>query len=95
MAEWFEKKTLGTLLDEAALRWGSKEALYHEGKRWSFAKLQEEVNRVARTFISVGIQAGDKVSLWVPNCPEWLYAFFCSSQNWGSGSSHQHPVPHQ
>lgn len=76
MAEWFEKKTLGTLLDEAALRWGPREALYHEGKRWSFAELQEGVNRVARAFISLGIQAGDKVSLWMPNRPEWLYAFF-------------------
>jgi hypothetical protein len=32
MAEWFEKQTLGTLLDEAALRWGSREPLYHEGR---------------------------------------------------------------
>ena len=76
MAEWFEKKTLGTLLAEAALRWGSREALYHEGKRWSFAELQEGVNRVARAFISLGIQAGDKVSLWMPNRPEWLYPIF-------------------
>jgi non-ribosomal peptide synthetase component E (peptide arylation enzyme) len=39
MGEWFEKKTLGTLLDEAAGRWGPREALTYEGRRWSFAQL--------------------------------------------------------
>jgi non-ribosomal peptide synthetase component E (peptide arylation enzyme) len=45
MREWFEKKTLGTLLDEAAVRWGAREALTYEGQRWSFAELQTEVDR--------------------------------------------------
>ena len=39
MGEWFEKKTLGTLLEEAARRWGPREALFYEGQRWSFAHL--------------------------------------------------------
>lgn len=76
MADWAEKKTLGTLLDEAARCWGPREALYYEGRRWSFAQLQEEVNCIARAFIRLGIQPGDKVSLWMPNRPEWIYSFF-------------------
>ncbi|MBM3941315.1 MAG: AMP-binding protein [SAR202 cluster bacterium] len=76
MAEWFKKGTLGTLLDEAAERWGPREALYYAGQRWSFAQLQAEVNLAARAFVRLGIQPGDKVSLWMPNRPEWLYCFF-------------------
>jgi fatty-acyl-CoA synthase len=76
MGEWFEKKTLGTLLDEAAGRWGAREALTYEGRRWSFAQLQAEVDRTARAFIRLGILPGDRVALWMPNRPEWLYAFF-------------------
>src|SRR5919206_811043 len=72
MMEWFEKKTLGTLLDEATERWGAREALTYEGKRWSFAQLQAEVNRTARAFIRLGIHLGDRVALWMPNRPEWL-----------------------
>jgi len=33
MAEWYEKKTLGTVLDEAAARWSAREALTYDGQR--------------------------------------------------------------
>jgi fatty-acyl-CoA synthase len=76
MQAWYEQKTLGALLDEAAARWGAREALTYEGQRWSFAELQTEVDRTARAFIALGIQAGDRGALWMPNRPEWLYTFF-------------------
>ena len=76
MPDWFAKKTFGSLPDEAAQRWGNREALSHEGQRWSFAQFQEEVNRTAKGLIRFGVLAGDKVSLWVTNRPEWLFCFF-------------------
>ena len=76
MGEWFEKKTLGTLLEEAARRWGPREALFYEGQRWSFAHLQAEVHGTARAFIGLGMLQGDHVALWMPNRPEWLVTFF-------------------
>lgn len=76
MAEWFEKITLGALVDRAARRFWSREALYFQGQRWSFGQLQEEVNRAARGLIHLGVQPGEKVSLWMPNRPEWLHIFF-------------------
>ena len=45
MPEWFEKKTFGYMPDEAARRWGDREALCFEGQRWSFNQFQQEVNR--------------------------------------------------
>jgi len=76
MGEWFEKKTLGALLDEAARCWGPREALYYEGRRWSFAQLQADIDDTARALIHLGILPGDHVALWMPNRPEWLYTFF-------------------
>jgi len=76
MAEWYEKKTLGTVLDEAAARWSTREALTYDDQRWSFAHLQAEVDRTARAFIQLGIHPGDRVALWMPNRPEWLSTFF-------------------
>src|SRR5207244_12598611 len=76
MQDWYAKKTLGTLLDEAAGRWSAREALTYEGQRWNFAALQTEVDRTARAFLALGIQAGARVALWMPNRPEWLYTFF-------------------
>ncbi len=76
MAEWYEKTSIGVLVDRAACRFGHREALYYEGRRWTFTQFKEDVDRCARGLIGLGIQPGEKVALWMPNRPEWLHLFF-------------------
>ena len=76
MAEWFEKRTLGNLLDVAVDQFASQEALCFENKRWSFSEIKSHVDKLARGLIGVGVKPGDKVCLWMTNCPEWIYTFF-------------------
>jgi fatty-acyl-CoA synthase len=76
MGDWFEKVCMGALVDHAAERFGCCEALYYEGERWSFADLKAEVDRVAKGLMALGIQPGEKVSLWMPNRPEWIASMF-------------------
>jgi fatty-acyl-CoA synthase len=76
MADWFKKRTLGGLLDNVAQRFGSREALCYEGQRCTFVQLQEQTNRTARALIHLGVQPGDKVSLWMTNRLEWLHILF-------------------
>ena len=76
MADWYEKTSIGALVDRAARIFGPREALYHAGKRWSFAQLTEDVDRCARGLIGLGVQPGETVALWMPNRPEWLHLFF-------------------
>ncbi|MXZ92457.1 MAG: AMP-binding protein, partial [Chloroflexi bacterium] len=75
MPDWFDKQTVGDLLNRAAERFGPREALVYEGQRWSFDQFREETDRVARALIGLGIQPGDKVSIWMPNRAEWLFLF--------------------
>ena len=75
MPDWFDKQTIGELLNSAAERFGPREALVYEGQRWTFDEFREETDRVARALIGLGIQPGDKVSLWMPNRAEWLFLF--------------------
>jgi fatty-acyl-CoA synthase len=75
MPDWFDKQTLGDLLNQAADRFGPREALMYEGQRWTFDEFRDEVDRVARALINLGIQPGDKVSIWMPNRAEWLFLF--------------------
>ncbi len=75
MPDWFDKQTIGDLLNQAADRFGPREALMYEGRRWTFAEFRDEVDRVARALINLGVQPGDKVSLWMPNRAEWLFLF--------------------
>lgn len=73
---WFEKITFGQLLDSAAARWGAREALCFEGRRWSFAQLRQDTDRAAKALIAAGVQPGDHVALWLGNRPEYLFLFF-------------------
>ena len=75
MSDWFPKQTIGDLLNQATERFGPREALMYEGRRWSFNEFRDEVDRVARALINLGVQPGDKVSLWMPNRAEWLLLF--------------------
>jgi non-ribosomal peptide synthetase component E (peptide arylation enzyme) len=78
MAEWFQKITLGALVDEAARRFGSREALCFQGQRWSFAQFQEDVDRAARGLIQLGIHPGRRSPSGCPTGPSGFTS--CTAQ---------------
>jgi fatty-acyl-CoA synthase len=80
MSDWYAKRTFSELLDAAVECWGTREALQHEGRRYTFTELKAEVDAVARGLIALGVAPGDKVTLWMPNRPEWIFAFFALSK---------------
>lgn len=71
-----EAKTLGALAKEAAERFGERELLCYQGVRRTYSETLVEIDRVARGLIGLGIQPGDKVSLWMTNRPEWVHIMF-------------------
>ena len=66
--------TVPRLVDDAALRHGSAEALVDGDLRLTYAQLAEEVERYGRGFLAAGVGAGDRVAVWAPNCAEWMLA---------------------
>ena len=58
MSHWYEKPAICCLVDNAAARFGSKEALYFEGKRWTSVQIKEDVDRCARGLIQLGVKPG-------------------------------------
>src|SRR5436190_6078685 len=76
MADWNDPQTLGRLPERAARRWGSREALAFQGRRWTFAEVDARVDGVAKGLLELGIAPGDKVALWMVNRPEWIDAMF-------------------
>jgi acyl-CoA synthetase (AMP-forming)/AMP-acid ligase II len=66
--------TVPRLVDDAALRHGSAEALVDGSLRLTYGQLAEEVDRYARGFLAAGLGAGDRVAVWAPNCAEWMLA---------------------
>jgi acyl-CoA synthetase (AMP-forming)/AMP-acid ligase II len=52
--EWFPKQTIGSFLDERVRRDGAREALGFQGRRWTFADLAQDVDRLARGLLQIG-----------------------------------------
>ncbi|MGD9604235.1 MAG: class I adenylate-forming enzyme family protein [Gammaproteobacteria bacterium] len=74
--EWYRKRTLGQLVDEAAARFGAREALVFEDRRWTWTEFKAEVDAVAKGLIGIGVVPGERVALWMTNRPEWLWLMF-------------------
>src|SRR5262245_35238060 len=74
--EWYRKRTLGGVLHDATRRWPEREALVFESRRWTYADLNAETDRVARALMDVGVEPGENVALWMTNRPEWLFVMF-------------------
>jgi fatty-acyl-CoA synthase len=67
-------ETIGQCLDRITAAFGGHEALVscHQNIRYTYSQLQSEVERVARGLMALGIERGDRVGIWSPNCAEWL-----------------------
>jgi fatty-acyl-CoA synthase len=65
--------TIGDNLDRTIERLPEREALVsvHQDLRYTYAQFGEAVDRCARAFIAAGIEPGDRVGIWSPNCAEW------------------------
>ncbi len=70
--------TIPQLLGRACARHGGRSAATFaaNGTRLSWYDLRERSNEVAAGLLALGIGRGDRVGIWAPNCPEWLYVQF-------------------
>ncbi len=72
--------TIPALVEDAAARFGESEALVDlhgpDGTttRLTFDQLADEVAAATRAIVANGIERGDRVAIWAPNCAEWLIA---------------------
>jgi fatty-acyl-CoA synthase len=76
MGAWFDKITVGDMLDRTTERFGAWEAWCFGAQRQSFHALHASVEQAARGLMACGIQPGDKVALWLTNRPEWLHILY-------------------
>jgi len=70
--------TIGEILPEAARRFGERTSLVIEDETFSFSELEALSNSVANGLVSVGVQPGDRVTLYGPNCWEWIVAYYAA-----------------
>jgi acyl-CoA synthetase (AMP-forming)/AMP-acid ligase II len=62
-----QMQNLGSLVREAAQRYGEKTILRFEGASLSFVELEERTNRLANVLEKLGVKAGDRVAVMLNN----------------------------
>jgi fatty-acyl-CoA synthase len=75
-------ETIGASLDRAIERYPSRDALVvrHQALRYTYAELGAAVDRVARGLIALGLERGDRLGIWAPNCAEWVLVQFATAK---------------
>ncbi len=68
--------TIGEALSRAAERWPEEPALIsvHQGLRFSWRELAARADAFAAGLLALGLEKGDRVGVWAPNCAEWTIA---------------------
>ncbi|MFI6073174.1 AMP-binding protein [Actinoplanes sp. NPDC051343] len=75
-------ETIGENLERTVARFGDREALVDvaAGRRWTYAEFDADVNRLARGLLARGIEKGDRVGIWAPNCAEWVITQYATAR---------------
>jgi fatty-acyl-CoA synthase len=75
-------ETIGENLERTVADHRDREALVvrHQDVRWSYEELNERVDLLARGLLAAGLEAGDRVGIWAPNCAEWVLVQFAKAK---------------
>jgi len=75
-------RTVGACLDHCVDRFADNDALIvpYQNIRWSYADLREQVDAHAAGLIALGLEPGDRIGIWAPNCWEWVVTQFATAR---------------
>jgi len=66
--------------DRACESYPDRAAVVYLGENFSYRKMKELINRFATALFDLGVRDNDKVMLYIPNCPQFLIAYFGAQQ---------------
>ncbi|HET8794994.1 MAG TPA: AMP-binding protein, partial [Arthrobacter sp.] len=74
--------TIGDHFERTAARFPDNDALIEAatGRRWSYAELNAEVDRLARGLLAMGVEKSDRIGIWSTNCAEWTILQYATAK---------------
>ncbi len=74
--------TVGNLLEQVANQYPDDLAIQYNDRpyRRTWREFDEEVNRIAKGFLAMGLGRGDHIAIWATNVPEWLLTLFACAK---------------
>ena len=75
-------QTIGQAFDATVARCADGEALVsrHQSLRYSWRQLAEQVEVHARALMALGVNTGERVGIWSPNCAQWCILQLASAK---------------
>ena len=68
--------SIGDLIRHSAVKYFDKTALIVDGRRYTFTEIDTLSSNVAAHLVRRGLEPGTRVSLYSPNCAEWIIAYY-------------------
>jgi len=77
-----DESTIGVVLRRAARRWPNTELLVSaaQAQRFTFAQFDRRVDALAAGLLTLGLEKGDRLGVWAPNCAEWTLTQFATAR---------------
>ncbi|MDQ1374167.1 MAG: fatty-acyl-CoA synthase [Actinomycetota bacterium] len=75
-------QTIGANLEQTVARFPDNEAIVvpYQGVRLTYAAFDEAVDEVARGLLASGLDIGDRLGVWAPNCVEWTLVQYATAK---------------
>jgi fatty-acyl-CoA synthase len=75
-------ETIGENLEQTTARFPDHDALIvrHQGIRCTYREFDEATDRLAKAFLRLGVELGDRVGIWSPNCAEWVAVQYATAK---------------
>ena len=73
-------RTLADVLQDAAAGFPHKAAIVDGGLRLTFAQLKAQADQLSKALLAIGLQAGERFSIWAPNMAQWVVAALAGQQ---------------
>ncbi|MGF6787039.1 class I adenylate-forming enzyme family protein [Paraburkholderia sp. 35.1] len=70
--------SVGEFITRSAQRHPDKVALIFEHRSWTFSELDNASSALAAGFERLGLVRGDCITLYAPNCPEWIIGYYAA-----------------
>lgn len=71
---------IGTCFERSCEKWPENPALVYLGETFSYKRLRELISRFATALHHLGVEDNDRVMLYIPNCPQFLVAYFAAQR---------------
>ncbi|SEO25158.1 fatty-acyl-CoA synthase [Salinihabitans flavidus] len=74
--------TIPQLFRETVARFGPRDAVIFpaQGIRQSYYELDRAVDELATGLLALGLEKGDRIGIWAPNCHEWVLTQFATAR---------------